>query len=82
MMGQLTPDQNALFYDFCLENYVPQDHLLRQINPFLDLSDLREKADASRQHHRDDDVDWGNGCAVAQKPGSSCCRLLAILRRS
>ena len=42
MMGQLPPDQNALFYDFCLETYVPQDHLLRQIAPFLDLSDLRE----------------------------------------
>jgi len=42
MMGQLPPDQNALFYDFCLENYVPQDHLLRQIDPFLELSDLRE----------------------------------------
>ena len=33
MMGQLPPDQNALFYDFCLENYVPQDHLLRQLDP-------------------------------------------------
>jgi len=42
MMGQLPPDQNALFYDFFLETYVPQDHLLRQIDPFLDLSDLRE----------------------------------------
>jgi transposase len=42
MMGQLPLDQNALFYDICLENYVPQDHLLRQIDPFLDLSDLRE----------------------------------------
>ena len=41
MMGQLPPDQNALFYDFCLEQYVPQDHLLRQIDAFLDLSDLR-----------------------------------------
>jgi hypothetical protein len=42
MMGQLSPDQNALFYDFCLEQYVPKDHLLRQIDPFLDLSDLRD----------------------------------------
>ena len=42
MMGQQPPDQNALFYEFCLENYVPQDHLLRQINPLLDLSDLRK----------------------------------------
>ena len=41
MMGQLPPDQNALFYDFCLEQYVPQDHLLRQIDAVLDLSDLR-----------------------------------------
>jgi transposase len=42
MMGQQPPDQNALFYDFCLENHVPQDHLLRQIDPLLDLSPLRE----------------------------------------
>lgn len=38
MMGELPPDQNALFYEFCLENYVPQDHLLRKIEPLLDLS--------------------------------------------
>ena len=42
MMGQLPPSQNTLFYDFCLEQYVPQDHLLRQIDPFLDLSHLRD----------------------------------------
>ena len=42
MMGQLAPAQNALFYDFCLEQYVSQDHLLRQIDPFLDLSPLRD----------------------------------------
>jgi len=41
MPGQQPPDQNALFYDFCLENYVPYDHLLPQIDLFLDLSDLR-----------------------------------------
>jgi transposase len=42
MMGQLPSSQNGLFYDFCLEQYVPQDHLLRQIDPFLDLSGLRD----------------------------------------
>jgi len=42
MMGQQPPDQNALFYEFCLENHVPQDHLLRQVDPLLDLSDLCE----------------------------------------
>jgi hypothetical protein len=30
MMGQLPPDQNTLFYDFCLENYVPHDHARTQ----------------------------------------------------
>jgi len=41
MMGELTSAQNELFYDFCLEKYVPKGHLLRQINRFLDLSPLR-----------------------------------------
>jgi transposase len=42
MMGQLPPSQNTLFYDFSLEEFVSQDHLLRQIDPLLDLSDLRD----------------------------------------
>ena len=42
MMGQLPPDQNALFYDFCLEKHVPSDHLLRQIDACFDLSNLRQ----------------------------------------
>jgi transposase len=41
MMGQLAPQQNSLFYDFCLEVYVPQDHQLRKIDALLDLSHLR-----------------------------------------
>ncbi len=41
MMGQLPPAQNELFYDFCLEKFVPQDHLLRRIDTVLDLSNLR-----------------------------------------
>ena len=41
MMGQQPPDQNALFYEFSLEKYVPQDHLLRQIDSLLDLNPLR-----------------------------------------
>ena len=40
MMGtQAIPDQ--LFYDFCLEDHVPQDHLLRRIDFFLDLDEMR-----------------------------------------
>jgi transposase len=41
MMGmQAAPEQ--LFYDFCLEDHVPDDHLLRRIDRFLDLSDVRQ----------------------------------------
>jgi len=49
-MGQQPPDQNALFYDFCLENYVPQDHLLRQIDALPDLSELRSHLSACYSH--------------------------------
>lgn len=42
MMGlQSEPDQ--LFYDFCLDDHVPEDHLLRKIDRFLDFDDLRQK---------------------------------------
>jgi len=42
MLGQLPPQQNSLFYDFCLENHIPQDLLLRQIDPFLDFTSIRD----------------------------------------
>ena len=41
MMGRQRDNQSQLFYSFCLEDRVPADHLLRKINPFVDLSDLR-----------------------------------------
>lgn len=40
MMGeQAAPER--LFYDFCLEDHVPAEHLLRQIDRVLDLSEVR-----------------------------------------
>lgn len=42
MMGQLPPQQNELFYDFCLEKHIPKDHLLRQIDQFLDFEPFKE----------------------------------------
>jgi transposase len=42
MMGQLSPNQNALFYDFCLDEHVPSEHLLRKIDQVLNLSQLRQ----------------------------------------
>ena len=42
MMGHQTDSQDKLFYSFNLEAYVPQNHLLRGIHQYLDLSDLRQ----------------------------------------
>jgi transposase len=41
MMGQNSGNQSRLFYLFNLEDHVPATHLLRGIDQFLDLSDLR-----------------------------------------
>lgn len=41
MMGERRVDQGALFFEFSLERHVPADHLLRGIDRFVDLSDLR-----------------------------------------
>ena len=41
MMGPKQEAQAALFYEFSLEDHVPQDHLLRSIDRFVDLSDIR-----------------------------------------
>jgi transposase len=41
MMGARVVMQESLFYRFRLEEHVPADHLLRTIDRFVDLSDLR-----------------------------------------
>lgn len=41
MMGSRQETQSALFYEFCLEDHVPRDHMLRSIDRFVDLSDIR-----------------------------------------
>ncbi|MDX1425202.1 MAG: IS1182 family transposase [Kiloniellales bacterium] len=41
MLGPPVGQQDRLFYDFCLEDVVPADHLLRKIDAVLDLSWLR-----------------------------------------
>jgi hypothetical protein len=42
MMGERQVHQDALFYEFSLERHVPETHLLRSIDPFVDLSRIRE----------------------------------------
>jgi transposase len=41
MMGHRRVDQSALFYEFSLDRHVPADHMLRAIDRFVDLSDIR-----------------------------------------
>lgn len=42
MMGCNSGGNNKLFYSFNLEDHVPQNHLLRGIDHYLDLSELRQ----------------------------------------
>jgi transposase len=41
MMGERRVMQEALFYGFSLERHVPSNHMLRKIDRFVDLSDIR-----------------------------------------
>src|ERR1700691_944075 len=43
MMGHRQVDQAALFYEFSLERHVPTDHLLRSIDRFVELGELRRE---------------------------------------
>jgi hypothetical protein len=42
MMGPKQEAQAALFYEFSLDEHVAQDHLLRSIDRFVDLDDIRQ----------------------------------------
>ncbi len=41
MLGPKQEAQGALFYEFSIEDHVPQDHLLRSIDRFVDLTEIR-----------------------------------------
>ena len=43
MMGSRQVNQGALVYEFSLERHVPPDHLLRSIDPFVELSEVRRE---------------------------------------
>ena len=42
MMGERQVHQDALFYEFSLERHVPERHLLRSIDRFVELDGLRQ----------------------------------------
>jgi Transposase DDE domain len=43
MMGSRQVEQGRLFYNFSLDTHVPADYLLRSIDRFVDLSELRRR---------------------------------------
>lgn len=43
MMGLLETDQRRFFYDFCIDEVIPADHLVRRIDAVLDFGWLRAK---------------------------------------
>jgi transposase len=43
MMGERRVRQDALFYEFSLEDHVPEGHLLRSIDRFVELDGLRQE---------------------------------------
>ena len=49
-MGQQAGGKDQLFYSFNLEAHVPANHLLRGVDRFLDLSDLRKHLAAFYSH--------------------------------
>jgi transposase len=50
MMGSSDTPQTPFFYAFNLDDVVPQDHLLRHIDRFLELSDLRQHLEPYYSH--------------------------------
>src|SRR6185312_12947449 len=46
MMGRQQVEQAALFYEFSLERHVPANHLLRSIDRFVELGELRRELSA------------------------------------
>jgi transposase len=46
MMGHRQVEQAALFYEFSLDRHIPPDHLLRAIDRFVELGELRRELTA------------------------------------
>ena len=53
MMGERQVHQDALFYEFSLERHVPERHLLRSIDRFVELA-------GCGRHWRRLTVGWGD----------------------
>src|ERR1043165_2213688 len=65
MMGTSGGAQEQLFYSFSLEDHVPPDHLLRGIDRFLDLTELRRHLSSFYSHTGRPSIDPGRMIRMA-----------------
>ena len=78
MMGPRQEAQAALFYEFSLEDHIPQDHLLRSIDRFVDLSSIRAHLSDFYSHTGRPSVD-PELLIVESGRGAPCCRCGELL---
>ena len=73
MMGRLKHDQRQLFYSFCLEEAVPENHRVREIAAVLDLSWVHAELAPHYSHLGRPSIDpvFEQSCAAAS--ASRCC---------
>jgi transposase len=71
MMGNRTVMQEALFYSFSLEDHVPQSHLLRAVDRFVDLNGIREKLRPFYSETGRPSIDPGHPVRAAPMRGSA-----------
>ena len=71
MMGPRQEAQPALFYEFSLEDHVPQDHLLRSIDRFVDLSSIRGHLADFYSHTGRPSVDPTSACRMDRVASTS-----------
>ena len=64
MMGRQRRDQGRLFYEFRLEDRIPENHLLRRMNVFVTVA-LAVKRPRTVDRDRLGRVDHPLGCEVA-----------------
>ena len=78
MMGRLNDDEGQLSNPFCLEEAVPDDHLVREIAAVLDLAWCMLNSDPLFQHWSAldrpgaDDPDAHHRLRVAIRSGGRC----------
>jgi hypothetical protein len=67
MMGHRQVEQAALFYEFSLERHIPANHLLRSIDRFVDLEQVRREPCAILQQHLSREADIAADQIVGSK---------------